>query len=751
MKRLVIVVGGLLALPAFAEVAPFYFDDAIEFADVEMMDDGVVVGDEIVAENDAVVSPVVQMPRATARATNNRAAVNGARTVATRNAVSRGVVANNSRGTARSVVSRASGNTNTGRVATRRGANNGVNTARATTTQSTSQRAGLVTTDTTNKSLYIGRSVSARGNSGSSNMMRSPSISVSSSSSVTTASSAAEATATMDTLAEMTDYCKAQYMACMDNFCNVLDDNQGRCTCSKNLKNYEKTEAALKSATEELQEVAQRIQYIGLTGEEITTLFSQTEAELAMQNNTDSTKLKNDLDRIKNMIVDVKGGSASAIGDSSGISLDLSNLLSFNIDSTGFDLTSLFTTGGSSNTAAITNQRGEALYKTAAARCKVAVLNNCIAQGVDAAVISNSYDMEIDKQCIVYERSLSDANSQMVATVRNAKTVLQKARLMVAQQKNQYDLRGCISALDSCMQDEYVCGTDYEDCLDPTGKYIVEGEVVVGSMPGMSGGSWGDDNSELAADKGLYKTWNTNSKNMWAPSQSNDYTMSKYLEETVKLDSAKKSSSAEMSAYLQNKMGYHDDATGRNYGMCISILNKCQDYTYDRTGKYMPSNNVVNGWLERAFRQIKVAQDNVLANYAESCLSDVTACLSQNNYAFNASTNSNPSDMAIKACLPVINSCRSVTLGLDEGDVDVTTSLDAIYDWLDAGISTTFRSACTASGGTWTSSTGKCSCSGLQNSSPDTAERTCVCNSGYTLDTSGSTPVCKSNTTTSNP
>jgi len=750
MKRLVIVLGGLLALPAFAEVAPFYFDDAVEFADVEMIDDGVVGGDEIVAENDTVVSPVVQMPRATARATNNRAAVNGARTVATRNAVSRGVVSNG-RGTAsRSVASRASGNTNTGRVATRRGTANGVNTARATT------QGSIVQTNTATKPVYNSfdssvRSVSMRRQSGSTGMARSPSISVSSSSSTATATSAAEATATMDTLAELTDYCKAQYMACMDNFCNVLDDNQGRCTCSKNVKNYEKTESALKSATEELQEVAQRIQYIGLTGEEITTLFSQTEAELAMQNNTDSTKLKNDLDRIRNMIVDVKGGSASAVGDTAGISLDLSNLLSFNIDSTGFDLTSLFSTSSSSNTAAITNQRGEALYKTAAARCKVAVLNNCIAQGVDAAVISNSYDMEIDKQCIVYERALSDANSQMVATVRNAKTVLQKARLMVAQQKNQYDLRGCISALDSCMQDEYVCGTDYENCLDPTGKYIVDGEVVVGSMPGMSGGSWGADNSALAADRGLYTTWNTNSKNIWAPSTDNEYTLSKYLEETVKLDSAKKSSSAEMSVYLQNKMGYHDDATGRNYGMCISVLNKCQDYTYDRTGKYMPSNNVVNSWLERAFRQIKVAQDNKLASYAESCLSDVSTCLSQNNYAFNASSNSNPSDMAIRSCLPVINSCRSVTLGLSEGQVDVTASLDAIYDWLDAGISTTFRTECTNSGGSWTSASGVCDCSELTNSTVDLAGRKCVCNSGYTFDGSGATPQCKANSTTSNP
>ena len=51
---------------------------------------------------------------------------------------------------------------------------------------------------------------------------------------------------------------------------------------------------------------------------------------------------------------------------------------------------------------------------------------------------------------------------------------------MVAQQKNAYDLRGCVNALDSCMQDDFVCGNDYENCLDPSGKYIVDGELWLG-------------------------------------------------------------------------------------------------------------------------------------------------------------------------------------------------------------------------------------------------------------------------------
>ena len=363
-----------------------------------------------------------------------------------------------SRGGQRATVSRSSGAVPG--VVSRRNAVPGTNAARAggvtTTTYMVASGGSHTDTDAGRVSLRTAPLMGTRMGPASASA-RTPSIasvSVSNNAATVVSDSVANVTANLESLAELTDYCKAQYDECMDNFCNVLDDNQGRCTCSKNVKNYEKTENALSSAAEELQDVAQRIQYIGLTADEINTLFTQTEAEMAMQNTTDNSKIKNDLDRVRNMLVGVKTGSSSAsVTENSGISIDFSNLLSFNIDSYGFDLSGLFGTSNTTNTQSIGNQRGEALYKSASSRCKQAVLSNCTAQGVDAAVIVNAYDMEIDKQCIRYERALTDSNNQMIATVRNAKTVLQKARLMVAQQKNQYDLRGCISALDSCMHD----------------------------------------------------------------------------------------------------------------------------------------------------------------------------------------------------------------------------------------------------------------------------------------------------------
>ena len=675
MKRFIAVLSGLLVLPAFAEVAPVFYDGVIEYSDEEPS------GEEIDAATETVVVAPVAQPSSVNPRTANRNASRAVPSTASANVSSRanaGRVTASNRTASNAVTARTATNASArgtvSRVSTRaaRSATNGTQQIATTrramqTTPTTAARASIVQTDTVNTPLYTGR-VSSRA---SAVRARIPTISSTSSNVVTTAESAADATQTMDELAQITDFCKAQYTSCMDNFCNVLDDNQGRCSCSKNIKNYAKTEEALKAATEALQDVAQQIQYIGLSSDEIETLFTQTEAEIQMQSTQDNTQLKNDLDRIKNLIVDVKGGSASTVSDA-GMGFNLSGLLDFSIDSTGFDLASLFGTT-TADTSSISNQRGETLYKTAAARCKSAVLTNCAAQGVDISVIANSYDMEIDKQCIAYERSLTDTNAEMNQTVRNAKGVLQRARLMVAQQKNSYDLRGCVNALDSCMQDDYVCGTDYEYCLDPTGKYIVDGEIVVGSTPGyvVSSTALTAPGIDYGESKTLYSTWFYDN-NKYAFGTDNDKgTLADYINKTV-TSTAQTQTSDIMSNYLLYKIGYNED--GKNYGMCMSVLNKCQDYTYTGTTAanrtYNPANDVVKEYLQRTLTKIKVAQDEVIADYAENCITDVSSCLATNNYEKS-------NNIAINACRAQIRTCMSVN-----GDTTQDPDPTQMKDWV---------------------------------------------------------------------
>lgn len=469
-------------------------------------------------------------------------------------------------------------------------------------------------------------------------------------------------------LAPLTETCKSQYIACMDNYCNILNDDLGRCSCSKNIKNYAKTEQALEQAKEALQDVAQQISYIGLSADEIDTLFSQTEAESMMQSINDNSQLNNDLDKIKNMIVDIKSGSVSAAVDS-GLSFDLSGLLNLDFSSNSFDPLGLFS--GGSNTSSVSNQRGEQLYNTAAARCRKSVLDKCQAQGVSIALITNSYDMEIDKQCIAYEKNLRQQNDEIQRTIRNAQNVLQKARLTVASEKNSYDLRGCINALDSCVQDDNVCGTDYEYCLDPTGKYIVNGEVVIGSTPGFNEDELAQAPTSFYSKNTLYGAWyyDNGKKYAWADTVT-DGTLGEYIKATVAQTPVKNSSTV-MSEFIQYKIGYKDGNKSR--GMCAHVMDKCQDFTYNNK-KYNPANTLITEYLQRTLTKIKTEQDRILADYGESCAADVESCLVANTFDID---HKNTHNVAVNACRAHIITCMSVT-----GQTDAVPTPSTMIDWV---------------------------------------------------------------------
>lgn len=721
MKRFIAVLSGLLVLPAFAEVAPVYYDDFVEYTDDMLDAEDVANIDEeidetsavknvtsrnninrstsasraITAGNNGVSSRTNSSSRAMAsspRSSNGSTRGTAARTTRTSNVVSR--ASNNSRTNVRSRGTQTTSKATTARVGTTsNGTQNSLMPARQYAVSTTNN-----TLNDTNGRLYNPNSTARVGVANRRASARMSTGIKTTTTPIITEEDVSTTTSNLTALAELTDYCKAQYAACMDNYCNVLDDNQGRCSCSKNIKNYAKTETALASATEEFQNVVQKIKYIGLTGNQIETLFTETEAELTMKSKNDSSRLKTSLDAIKKSIVDVSTTSSSSAGNlTSGLSWDISGLLNADFTS-GFDLGAFLGQNGD-NSSSVSNQRGETLYKTAAARCRTAVLNSCTNQGIDANVITNSYDLEIDKQCMAYERSLNEANSEMRNNVTNAQYILQQARLLLAQNRNSYDLRGCVAAIDSCMQDDYVCGSDYELCLDPTGKYLANGEIVKGGTPGVSGGQnktpeeLNASNIDTWTSKGmynLYATWNYGSskdKNAWSVGKNEnlggyiDY----YLNDVWKGSYSKSKDSTKtesMAEYLLQKIGYID-SDDKVHGMCASVMKQCQDYTFQNQAsnnkKYIPNNEVVRQYLNSTLAKIKVQQDAILSDYSESCRSDVQSCLSTNGYD-DANTGSTASKTAVNACASEITTCMSVG-GYQIKD-GVKLTLRAMTDWV---------------------------------------------------------------------
>ena len=441
-----------------------------------------------------------------------------------------------------------------------------------------------------------------------------------------TKESIAEAKETLEQTAELNKSCQEQYNECMDQFCAVIDANQKRCSCSSNLAKYRKVEDAVNQANTRLNEVAQNIRYIGLSADEIRAIMTATEAEEALSGTTDTTDNRSLLEQIEDMIKDPKTYTASTYTNGDfGLDIDLD----FSSESDMFSLDFLNT----ASTTSFSNLRGAELYKAARNRCNT-VLNQCKKAGATSQQVTGNYDLAIDKDCIAYENGLKKMNETLLSNVRSAERMLQKARLSVLQNKNMYDAKGCISALETCMTDDMVCGDDYAKCIDPTKQYIDEnGNVVLGQNINTIKGFMSDYNSANVDSNFLSGAYDV----------------------TINGDRCGTDGKC-IAKYLLKKIGTKQKVTDE--GLCRAVLDKCQAYTYtDET--YQPYNDIVVNYIQRAMVNIKAAQYRIISDYASSCMVDVASCYNQQVTQVNAWSSS----ASTSSIYNVMNgACRNVAL-----------------------------------------------------------------------------------------
>lgn len=479
----------------------------------------------------------------------------------------------------------------------------------------------------------------------------------------------AQATERLEQTATLNKSCQQQYNECMDQFCAVIDANQGRCSCSSNLSRYTKVEEAVKNANTQLNEVAQRIRYVGLSADEIRAIMTETEAEEALSGTVDTSETRNMLAEIEDLIRDPVSTSSYSADTYTG--LDMS--LDFTSDTADmFSLDFLNTDSASS----FSNLRGTDLYNAAKRRCNT-ILNQCKGAGATPSQITGNYDLAIDKDCIAYEQGLTKMNETLVSNVRSANRMLQKARLAVLQNKNQYDAKGCIAALENCMKDDMVCGDNYFKCVDPTKVYIDEnGEVVLGQQISNILDFMTNYNNASIDDEFL----------------SDAYSSQKISDATCKpsANDTKGGNGSCVAKYLLQKIGTKQNVTDE--GLCRAVLDKCQRYTY-KDGKYIPYNDVVVNYVQRAMVNIRAAQQDIISEYASSCMVDIATCYNQqvtqvNSWSSSASINSIYNVMR-GACRNVALTCAyavfyksdaKICYDTDEsGDIDPKTECSAKF------------------------------------------------------------------------
>ena len=457
-----------------------------------------------------------------------------------------------------------------------------------------------------------------------------------------TAESLATAKDILEKTSDLNNTCQAQYNECMDQFCAVVDANQKRCSCSANLDRYAKAQKAVEDANVELNDVAQRIRYVGLSADEIRAIMSATEAELEMGKTKDNTQTRSMLDDIADMIKDPTSSTTLTSSNT------MDSLLDMDLDFSSYS-SDMFSLDMFNSNNDISSKRGKALYNEAKKRCK-AVISRCKDAGGTEDQISGNYDLAIDKDCIAYEQGLNKLNETLKNNVRSANLMLQKARLAVLQNKNQYDIKGCVGALETCMLDDMVCGENYVKCLDPTKKFIDEnGNVVLGQNIAKI--------SEFMSE----------------------YNNANIDEEFIKNSNGNTGCSTNDGAcvvnYLMQKIGM--GATFKDGGLCRSVLDRCQDYTYSSNGKtstYMPYNDVVINYIQRAMVNIKASQSQIISDYASTCMADVRDCYNQQNTQIASMTTSasieNVYRVMTGACYNVALTCGYAVFAYDPKETD---------------------------------------------------------------------------------
>ena len=546
-----------------------------------------------------------------------------------------------------------------------------------------------------------------------------------------TPESISDATNRLEQTATLNKSCQEQYNECMDQFCAVIDANQKRCSCSANLSRYTKAEEAVKDANTQLNEVAQRIRYVGLSADEIRAIMTQTEAEAALSGAVDTSETRNMLEEIEDLIRDPSAGTSYASDTYSGLDLDLD----FEFSSDTSDMFNLdFLTGGTDSS--FSNLRGADLYNAAKKRCKT-ILNQCKDAGATTQQLTGNYDLAIDKDCIAYEQGLVKMNETLLSNVRSANRMLQKARLAVLQNKNQYDAKGCIAALDTCMRDEMVCGDNYFKCVDPTKRFIDEnGNVVLGQ-----------DISKITAFMEEYNNANI---------------VSEFLGDAYKISinqdicAGDQNDGSCVVKYLLQKIGTKQNVTDE--GLCRAVLDKCQRYTYNSNGNYIPYNDIVVNYVQRAMVNIRAAQQNIISDYASKCMVDVAECYNQQVTQVNAwSSSANVSsiyNVMRGACRNVALTCAYAVFdnsNLDCGDTNsqdtcITGISEMFYQSLLCPDNSTYSASVsdsTGNGTEWANSNCKCDlgyeawggqcvlrCSTNQTRN---ASGICVCNDGYIM------------------
>ena len=323
-------------------------------------------------------------------------------------------------------------------------------TARATTTpqSASSVRSAVNTTISRNSGTYISSGRGTSGRTATTPRTATNNATVSRAATDTDTSTAMSQTRTG---AEY-EQCKSAYFNCMDQFCQLKNDDYRRCSCSNRVYELAEIRGVMQDASDQLTVFTENLDVVGMTAEQATAMKTATEGENALTSDTSASKQL--LQAIMNSI---RGEDASVGGKYS----DLNSI------TLSFDTANAFGTMDTGQVIAAYN--GENLYTAVYPQCRAAVRADCTDAQLQRAI--TAYLMAIEQDCNSVASAIENKQKQMKSAVRESSAMLDLARVENRQKHNSDDLATCIANVESAILSEEVCGAGYHKCLD-NGEFI---------------------------------------------------------------------------------------------------------------------------------------------------------------------------------------------------------------------------------------------------------------------------------------
>lgn len=248
------------------------------------------------------------------------------------------------------------------------------------------------------------------------------------------------------------EQCKNAFFTCMDQFCQLKNDDYRRCSCSNRVESLAESRAVLQDAGQQLTVFNENLDVVGMTAAQATAMKTASEGENALTSDTSASKAL--LQAIMNSIR----------GEDVNVGGKYSPLNSINI---AFDTTNAF--GLADAGQVIASYNGQDLYSAVYPQCRAAVRADCNDASLQRAI--NAYLMAIEQDCNTVQTAIEEKQKQMKSAIREGSAMLDLARVENRQNHNSSDFTTCVNEVEAAVLSEEVCGANYHRCLD-NGEFI---------------------------------------------------------------------------------------------------------------------------------------------------------------------------------------------------------------------------------------------------------------------------------------